>query len=234
MLHSLSFMLLALLPASSTATRAIRNPVLRRIGIAPVRKAVSPGPRYSGEEVSNSLHLQLPAFSQYSISSIKGLRLIHAQGFGSDEPARDRPRSVRIMTTMELTAELESYGLNTEDCEDRHDLEKKLIGARRGSYREGKIKTSRDAGGYLQAQDSKGPGLQSGITSASQENKAAAFDEAMSTTMRQRANSFDAAIQDKLASIEKRGQKVFDLLEYPCEHEIKIVGAKAMKIGKYG
>jgi len=135
---------------------------------------------------------------------------------------------------MELTAELESYGLNTEDCEDRHDLEKKLIGARRGSYREGKIKTSRDAGGYLQAQDSKGPGLQSGITSASQENKAAAFDEAMSTTMRQRANSFDAAIQDKLASIEKRGQKVFDLLEYPCEHEIKIVGAKAMKIGKYG
>eukprot|EP00465_Bigelowiella_longifila_P013621 CAMPEP_0185277038 /NCGR_PEP_ID=MMETSP1359-20130426/57662_1 /TAXON_ID=552665 /ORGANISM="Bigelowiella longifila, Strain CCMP242" /LENGTH=201 /DNA_ID=CAMNT_0027870985 /DNA_START=242 /DNA_END=847 /DNA_ORIENTATION=- len=140
------------------------------------------------------------------------------------------------MTTGELRAELETFGLGSEDCEDRLDLERKLKAARRGTYREGKIKTAEDAGGYLNSQrtSSSGPAIEAMDGISSQEIKAAAFDQALQQTSVQgqqaQAQSFDAAIQDRLDSMAKKGQKVFDLLDYPCEHEIKIVGAKASKI----
>jgi len=97
-------------------------------------------------------------------------------------------------------------------------------------------KTAEDAGGYLKSQrtSSSGPAIEDISGISSQENKAAAFDQALQQTSVQsqqaQAESFDAAIQDRLDSMAKKGQKVFDLLEYPCEHEIKIVGAKASEI----
>eukprot|EP00466_Bigelowiella_natans_P004414 jgi/Bigna1/129768/aug1.9_g4476 len=165
------------------------------------------------------------------------------QGFGAaDDDQDEHSRNVRTMTTGELRAEIESFGLGSEDCEDRLDLERKLKAVRRGTYKEGKIKTAEDAGGYLKSQrtSSSGPAIEDISGISSQENKAAAFDQALQQTSVQsqqaQAESFDAAIQDRLdsvtsiSSMAKKGQKVFDLLEYPCEHEIKIVGAKASEI----
>eukprot|EP00467_Chlorarachnion_reptans_P002742 CAMPEP_0114524626 /NCGR_PEP_ID=MMETSP0109-20121206/21962_1 /TAXON_ID=29199 /ORGANISM="Chlorarachnion reptans, Strain CCCM449" /LENGTH=310 /DNA_ID=CAMNT_0001706095 /DNA_START=110 /DNA_END=1042 /DNA_ORIENTATION=- len=165
----------------------------------------------------------------YTDRQTSRLMPIHARGFGSDDSSESH-KSVRIMSTVELKQEILSYGLDHDDCEDRTDLERKLTAVRRGTYREGKIKTSEDAGGYLRAQRSQSSQFESAV-GQSQEQKANSFDAAMKESVQgQRAQSFDDAIRNRLESMQEKGQKVFDLLDYPCEHEIKIVGAKQNKI----
>ncbi|GAB5366501.1 hypothetical protein AAMO2058_001148800 [Amorphochlora amoebiformis] len=152
------------------------------------------------------------------------LWMSYAKGFGSNED-HEKEQSVRVMTTGELKAEIESYGLPHDDCSDRTDLERKLTAVRRGTYREGKIKSAEDAGGYLRKKLRSSPSLEV-VSGSSQENKASTFDEHMRALQKSQASSFDTVIQERIHKLQKKGQRVFDLLSYPCEHEIKIVGAQ--------
>jgi len=155
---------------------------------------------------------------------------VYAKGFGSDNS--DATKNVRLMSTGELRKELAMMGVNADDCEDRTDLERKVTRIRRGNFLEGQVKTSSDAGGYLTKKRGELPSV-SVTASDSQESKAGAFDQAMHQSVeeqRAQASKFDATIQGQLDHLKSKGQRVFDLLEYPCDHEIKIVGAKESDI----
>eukprot|EP00472_Partenskyella_glossopodia_P009412 CAMPEP_0197516596 /NCGR_PEP_ID=MMETSP1318-20131121/1499_1 /TAXON_ID=552666 /ORGANISM="Partenskyella glossopodia, Strain RCC365" /LENGTH=195 /DNA_ID=CAMNT_0043065465 /DNA_START=446 /DNA_END=1033 /DNA_ORIENTATION=+ len=134
------------------------------------------------------------------------------------------------MTTSELKSEISEYGLDHEDCEDRADLEKKLTAIRRGTYKEGKLKkVADDAGGYLRRSKSPDVKVVSSQQSHSQESAASSFDTQIQIS-NNAARNFDTTINERLKEMDKKGQKVFDLLSYPCEHEIRIVGAKESSI----
>mmetsp|Transcript_26241 Transcript_26241/g.43954 ORF Transcript_26241/g.43954 Transcript_26241/m.43954 type:complete len:265 (-) Transcript_26241:700-1494(-) len=239
--------LLFFMTSHVSAKITARSTLSRFFGSRPVtsfERRMGPRNRYfrrfsSAENAGNSRKYKFAPSTtilsspRHSIGLFRGKRLVHAKGFGAaDDDQDEHSRNVRTMTTGELRAEIESFGLGSEDCEDRLDLERKLKAVRRGTYKEGKIKTAEDAGGYLKSQrtSSSGPAIEDISGISSQENKAAAFDQALQQTSVQsqqaQAESFDAAIQDRLDYI-----LFLFYVRYPCEHEIKIVGAKASEIG---